>query len=286
MMKKIEKTVSLLSGNPRLLPKVLGAKFITPFRRPPGHSVQKEMNGVRFEFDFDYGPQMKTMYFDSFEPLTIEIMKRFLRKGDTFIDIGANIGFLSAIGAGLVGKAGQVHCFEPSPRDFKRLEGFARLNPDHKIVCNQCALGEEPGTANLDVTNLWWIGWNTIVPNFMRTDARKESVQVPVMRFDEYVREKGKEMGRISLVKIDTEGFELPVLKGFQRYFESTSLLPAILCEVNPQAFPLLGRTLTELSGYMKNYRYRPVTLWNTRKEVDISKLNELTDILFVPGKP
>lgn len=277
-----EKAISLLSDNPKLLPKVLGAKFIAPFRRPPKHPVQKEINGIIFEFNFNYGPQMKTMYFDAFEPFTIETMKRFLREGDTFIDVGANIGYLSAIGAGLVGSGGQVHSFEPSPRDFQRLQQLSLLNPSHRIVCNECALGEEPGEAGLDIAGLWWIGWNTLVPNFMRRNALKETCRVPVIRLDAYVRERRKEIGQIALIKIDTEGFELPVLKGLQGYFEEGTHRPAIICEVTPRAYPYLCRTLNELADYMKMYNYHAFNLWNPKVEVDISKLEQQTDVLFV----
>ncbi len=43
------------------------------------------------------------MYFGSYAVPIVETMKRLLRRGDVFLDVGANIGYLSAIAAGLVG---------------------------------------------------------------------------------------------------------------------------------------------------------------------------------------
>ena len=62
------------------------------------------------------------MYYGSYAVPIVETMKRTLRPGDTFLDVGANIGYLSAIAAGLVGVTGQVHCFEPVPDYFRESE--------------------------------------------------------------------------------------------------------------------------------------------------------------------
>jgi len=47
------------------------------------------------------------MYFDFYDIASIEFIKRNLRKGDVFFDIGANVGYFSAIGANLVGETGE-----------------------------------------------------------------------------------------------------------------------------------------------------------------------------------
>ena len=238
MKRKIMKAASLLASNPRLFFKRLVGE-IKATRQLPKSPIQKKINGIIFEFDFDYDPAIKRMYFGIYELETVEVMKKVLKIGDTFLDAGANIGYLSAIGGGLVGKTGQVHSFEPVPEYFQRLKKVAMMNRDYKIVVNQCALGEERGRAKIDVTNLPNIGWNTIVPGFMSNATRKKSIEVPVYRLDDYIKEKG--LDKISLIKIDTEGFEFPVLKGLQGYFESTGHRPVILCEIAPPAYPLLG---------------------------------------------
>ena len=66
-------------------------------------------------------------------------MEKYLSYGDTFIDIGANIGYLSMIGANIVGKDGAVHAFEPVPHYFKILEKLAKMNSGYKIIVNPIA---------------------------------------------------------------------------------------------------------------------------------------------------
>lgn len=278
MRRKIRKAASLLASNPKLFFKRLACE-IKATRQLPESPIQKKINGIIFEFDFDYDPAIKRMYFGIYELETVEVMKKVLKRGDTFIDVGANIGYLTAIGGGACWETGQVHSFEPVPEYFQRLKKMAMMNRDYKIVVNQCALGEERGTAKIDVTNLPNIGWNTMVPGFMDNKTKKRSIEVPVYRLDYYIKEKG--LDKISLIKIDTEGFEFPVLKGLQSYFENTEYRPVILCEIAPSAYPLLASTLTQLSNYMKKYSYRAFSLINTNAEIDITRIEETTNVMF-----
>ena len=145
--------IALMINNPALFFRKFGAK-VNSIRRLPRKPVQKRINGVLFEFDLNYDRWIKDMYHGNYEVESVELMKRILGKGDTFIDVGANIGYLTAIGAGLVGKGGQVYCFEPVPRYFQKLSQTAALNPDYSIMANQCSLGEEEGTVELDIQKL------------------------------------------------------------------------------------------------------------------------------------
>jgi len=130
------------------------------------------------------------MYVGAYEIEVVENMNRILQKGDTFIDVGANIGYLSAIALGLVGKNGQVHSFEPVHQYFSKLKNITTLNPEFNFIVNQCALGESEGDIKIAVTNLHNIGWNTIVPGFMGNDFIKEVQTAPIRRLDNYIKER------------------------------------------------------------------------------------------------
>ena len=170
---------------------------------------------------------------------------------------------------------------EGAIKDFQKLEKMALMNPGYRIVVNPSALGEERGIANIDVTSRPNIGWNTMVPNLMSSNSRKESICVPMIRLDQYIKERS--LDKISLIKIDAEGFEFPVLKGLRRYFENTDPLPVIICEIAPSAYPLLGYTLVQLSEYMKRYNYHAFSVLDTHAKVDITSLKQTTDIVFRP---
>lgn len=199
------RAIRLLFANPRRLLTRLFAEFRS-FRPLPPSPVQKRLRGVLFEFDFEYDPVISQMYHGTYEMCTVSAMKRFLKEGDTFIDVGANIGYLSAIAMGLVGKRGWVHSFEPVPDYAERLKKLARANAEYRLIVNQCALGERDGTAEIAITRLANIGWNTMVPGLMTRDAVKEAIEVRVGRLDKYARDNIPE--GISLIKIDTEALK------------------------------------------------------------------------------
>lgn len=278
----IVRAIQLLQSNPQLFLKraIAEAKRLQPL---PRSRVWKRIdNRVMFEFDFELDPAVGAMYQGVYEMSTVESMKKFLKEGGTFIDVGANIGYLSAIALTLVGHSGQVHSFEPVPQYFEKLRNIIAANKDYRIVAAQCALGEKTGMAEIAVTRLANIGWNTMVPSFMDELSRKETMTVPVYRLDEYL--EANKLTGISLIKIDTEGYEFPVLKGLSRYFER-AFAPVIICEIAPAAYLLLGYTLVELADYMAKYHYAAFSLDDLRTPVDITRLETTTSVAFIPSE-
>src|SRR6266516_2742793 len=74
--------------------------------------------------------------FSWYEPSIGRAMKTYLRPGDTFWDIGANIGWFSLLASKIVGSNGKVFSFEPSPDVFNLLSANARgLNSIRAIQC-------------------------------------------------------------------------------------------------------------------------------------------------------
>src|SRR5882762_4798355 len=58
------------------------------------------------------------MWAGAYERELVRLMKRTLKSGMTVLDVGANIGYFSALASGLVGNSGQVYAFEPMPQNL------------------------------------------------------------------------------------------------------------------------------------------------------------------------
>lgn len=287
-MVKLIRALHLFIINPYLFFQYLNKFFIEKiyvrlfgFKLP--ENKLKKIGDVVFSFDFGFDKMddlyLEQMNFGLYELSTVRTMKKFLKRGDIFIDVGANIGYFTALGANLVGKTGEVHSFEPIPLYFDHLKKVADVNPDYGITINKCALGENAGTAKIDFTKPPHIGGSTFILNTVQDHIPVQTIEVPVIRLDQYLKEKGIE--KISLIKMDTEGFEFPILKGLQNYFENTNDRPVIICEFVPASYPHINSTVEQFVEYMRKYGYEAYNVFNDRLKIDITKINKTTDIIW-----
>lgn len=249
----------------------------------PKYPVTRRIDDVLFECDLEADLTGLAMYLGLYEPRTVAAMKRFLEKGDVFLDVGANVGYLSAIGASLVGPTGCVHSFEPVPKYFHKLSRLAEMNPRYAIVPNRLAVGDREGSFLIQ-TSTTSAGANTIVRGLLPDEEIDEEVQVPLIRLDSYIA--SARLTRISLIKIDTEGFEYLVLRGMADYLEGTAYRPVMIVEVDPAAYPLLGYSLADLSRLVQRFGYRAYGLNAIRRrEVDLRTLKSITTVALVAGE-
>lgn len=254
-------------------------------RRMPFFPVRsvRHIRGVRFECDFGLDSRVADMYFAAYEAEEVALLERFLRPGDVFIDVGANIGYLTANGASLVGPGGQVHSFEPVPEYFVRLDSLRAGNPGYAITTNAVALGDKDGTADILTAAAGNIGWNTMVPGFLDGSAARARHTVPVLRLDRYLHDR--DITRVGLIKIDTEGFELPVLKGASGFFAATATRPPILCEVAPDAYPLMGTRVADLFDYLARLGYGGREIGPRGRVVQADEIKATVNLLFVADR-
>jgi FkbM family methyltransferase len=257
-------------------------KRIRRLRKKRLHGRETRRVGkVVFEFDYDFSPAYKDMRVGGYADGVAKVMGEYLHAGSRFVDVGANVGYVSALALSRVGPSGEVHGFEPVPEYCRRLRRLAELNPRYRLVVNNVALGDEQGTKAIRVSKGDNIGWNTLVPGFLTdSDQVRDELDVSVIRLDGHLKEHG--IRDIALHKIDTEGYEYPVLKGMSSYLEHSRNRPPILCEIAPTAYDSLGLTLVEFAGFMGDLGYDARDVSSGHKPIDIRRLTSTTDVLFV----
>jgi len=237
-------------------------------------------------FPFLQGEDQRNMFYGLYEPSTVTFLQTWLRPGDTFIDVGANVGYLSAVAADRVGPAGQVYAFEPEPGHFARLRRLAELNPSFRIVPNRSAVGDHQGTVQLFMSP--HAGWHTIVPGFNQgLFGCQGRLDVPIVSLDAYAAEHGiGSQGTIRLVKVDVEGAEAAVLRGAADLIRIRAI-DAFLVEVTPPDFQHPTEPLSTMFAQMrcaayKAYAQRPgASGW---QEVNASHIEAQTMILWTRG--
>jgi FkbM family methyltransferase len=162
---------------------------------------------------------------------------------DVVFDVGANVGEWTsyALGAG----AKTVHAFEISPTTADALT--QTHGADDRVRINRFGLSSESGT--ITIRHFPDLPVLTTITDFpWELDA--EELEVPVRTGDEYMAEHG--IDRIDFLKIDVEGAEELVLRGFAKAFERGAI-GAVQFEY--------GRFVV-LTKYMLRDFYADLTKW------------------------
>jgi len=160
------------------------------------------------------------------EPMVQEALRRTLADGAVFYDVGANIGFMSLVGARLVGPAGRVVSVEPEPENVAAIEANAAVNGIATITVIAAAAAAETGPVEvIGVRDTLW----TRLADVGEHPMERERLTVPGVRLDDLVYAQGVDPPDV--VKIDVEGGELQVLAGMPRLLRERR--PAIIAEMH-----------------------------------------------------
>jgi len=158
-----------------------------------------------------------TIYDGVHEWEELQFCLRFLRPGDHFVDVGANVGvFSTLVGTRLPGV--RITAIEPFPPVRGDLEANLALN-DLKIAVVDSAVSDTAGEATFEILDRDVL--NRLAPEGV-TGSR--GISVPVTTLDELVGDDPP-----ALIKIDVEGSELLVMQGARRLL--TDVAPVLLFE-------------------------------------------------------
>jgi FkbM family methyltransferase len=187
---------------------------------------------------------------DNYEPLETEFVRRTLREGDTFIDIGANIGWFSLLASTIVGPHGRIHAFEPRETIARYLKRSFELN------CLQDTA--QVHVCGLDATEqAGLISWATGTNNAgsaalsnTRSDARLSYGEIQLCTLDSFG------IDRVDFIKIDVEGAEMRAIQGGLSTINRCK--PTILSEVHPVQLQAVSKcTARDYIASLKKLGYR-----------------------------
>lgn len=131
------------------------------------------------------------------------LMHSVLRPGMTFVDAGANVGYLSVVGSRLVGPSGRVLCIEPDLRNVEILRANLWRNGCVNASVYPVAAWDSEDELNLVSNPAGGAG-----SSVDRDPALNPGTPVPAFRLDELVE------GKVDYVKVDCEGADHRVVEG------------------------------------------------------------------------
>lgn len=203
-----------------------------------------EVPVLNFKMDVDtsdtgVGPYL--IMHGSFAQAETRLLKKILKPGMMFIDVGANIGYFTLLAAQCVGKNGKVIAFEPEEKNFKLLEGNIKKNTFHNVIVEKYAVSDTIGESSL------YLDAQNPARHSLSSYAGEKSVIVKTTTLDAYLGDR-----KVDVVKIDVEGAEPAVLKGMGEVIRRNKNM-SLIVEFYPKAIKRFGYAPEQFLSDLKN---------------------------------
>ncbi|HEV2948249.1 MAG TPA: FkbM family methyltransferase, partial [Gemmataceae bacterium] len=166
-----------------------------------------------------------------YEPHLFRFFKEWVKPGMTLVDLGANIGFYSMVGARLVGPSGKVFSFEPNSENCRLILLSKEKNHFDNVVLYPVAASDRRGYGLFST----YIGANGgLTPTSEEQLLRPSCIVVPTFPLQDLIQE------RVDLIKIDTEGAEGLVINGARSLIEQYR--PVVISEFSMEMLPRVSK--------------------------------------------
>lgn len=188
-----------------------------------------------------------------------EYLMRFIEhcsKKSVVYDVGGHIGLFSLCAALSGGSIKQVLVFEPTPWNYSTLKENIKFNKLQRVIRPfQLALGSK--NAEDFIHGIPKSGWGG--SSFIRGKNEKKEkeikIKVKIRKGDDLIKQK--KFPEPSIIKIDVEGFEFEVLKGFENTF--TKCKPMLFIEYHPKRLIKIGQSEADIHNYLEQFGYKRV---------------------------
>jgi len=216
-------------------------------------------------------------------------LQKILRPGDTFVDIGANIGLMTVLASQVVGVTGVIYAIEPNPECSERLSLHVTRNGLTQVRVHRLGFSDQD-----DILSLTYATESSVHGSFAPAPdeaAVKTRHLVTVRRGDDILSDAPRD--RPMVIKIDVEGFECRVLRGLAATIGRHK--PVVVVEVVAEHLARAGSSVAELFDLMHGFGYSGAALtmigrWGRYRlrlvPVTIAKAmpDFSTDVLWTPS--
>jgi FkbM family methyltransferase len=210
-------------------------RILRVFRRLAGKgmSCRCRRKGVNWDLDLNEGIDLSIFLLGAYEPSVLKAYTKALHAGDVVFDIGANIGAHTLHFARLVGATGRVFAFEPTDYASAKMRGNLALNPElaQRVRFHQSFLvADDTEKIPPLVPSRWPVANEHHDLDSEHLGKPETTLRASAITADDFCALEN--LQRLDFVKIDVDGHEFPVLRGFRRNLRR--FRPLILIEVAP----------------------------------------------------
>jgi FkbM family methyltransferase len=234
---------------------VMAARFLAG----RGYEVTCRRGGIDWHLDLREGIDFSIYILGAFERDAIRSYPGIVHPGDIVLDIGANIGAHALPLAACAGEEGLVVAVEPTQYAYNRLRDQIRLNPklSKRLIARQAMLMGTPSAPLADSIPSSWPLDTPPDAHGEHAGVAKSTAGAVVTTVDELVSDL--ELPRVSVIKLDVDGYELEVLRGGRSTLEKFG--PTIVFEHTPYTLIEKGYRPSEMLDLLLGMGYRFASL-------------------------
>jgi FkbM family methyltransferase len=211
-----------------------------------------------------------------YETVETKFFLRISRPGMTFLDIGANIGYYTALALSQMKEVGRIISLEPDPENFNYLQRNVAVNRGEAIaICVRKAASDHSGSMTLH-TSIDNRGDNRLYPN----ELSQATCIVEVQPVDTLLPPLG--VSSVDLIKMDVQGYEAHVLAGMlQTIARSPRII--ILSEFWPQGLRSAG---SDPLAFLKTLDQLGLTVHELTPRATLARIVDPNDLIRrFPGR-
>ena len=218
-----------LAGKPDARKATVLRRLVVPPVGAAGRNYEREAPpGFRYAGNTKDLLGLMVYLFGVWEPNLSTFLQRRLAPGDTFIDVGANSGWFTAMGAHLVGPTGKVVGIEASPTIARRLQANLDRNGFKNTRVLVAAAMAGPGMVDIVPGPDEHTGLTRISKSHTPAAVRVRGDALPALLTDD-------EILSARVVKIDVEGAEYNVVAGLADSIDRFPQECEFVIEVGPE---------------------------------------------------
>jgi FkbM family methyltransferase len=188
-----------------------------------------------------------------YEPQETALVTAILQPGHVFVDVGANWGYFTLLGAQCVGPEGRVVGLEPDPRLFPELRDNVARNGLAQVTALRTAAARTAGT--MSMAGFDEQGGNFGLSRLSDGITEGRTFDVSTKPLDDVLDDLG--VRHVDLLKMDIEGAEGMALDGLARSL-ATHRIDRLLLELHPALLAEQGETSATVVDRLQSAGYRP----------------------------
>ena len=230
--------------------------------------------GINFELYLNEGIYLSMFVLGGFQKHVYHHQLIKIAPDDVIFDVGGNVGIMSLFFAQQASE-GQVHSFEPTWYAIEKFRNNLDLNPDlfQRITLNHCFVSSESSpTSNLVAYSSWPVVHTGEATHPIHRGVAKDAQNISCISLDDYVTRRN--MNKIDVIKIDTDGHELHVLRGAEEILKK--FRPKIIFEIGIYIMEERDISFKDYAVFFQNHCY---TLFTTKGK----SINENNYCHYIP---